>query len=66
LPEEAIRALESLVSVLRQEQGTTVIPPAFSSREEWAKAVRQWAESHPKRHTLADDTRETIYAGRGE
>jgi hypothetical protein len=63
LPEEAIRAVELLVSLLRGQQqdrlgGTT----QFSSREEWARATEQWAEGHPKRDTLADDSREAIYA----
>lgn len=64
LPDEAIRAVELLVSHLRGHQqqerlgGTT----QFSSREEWARATEQWAEGHPKRDTLADDSREAIYA----
>jgi hypothetical protein len=64
LPEEVIRAVESLVSLLRGEPGTGV--SAFSSREEWARAIREWAESHQRLDTLADDSRESIYAGRGE
>jgi hypothetical protein len=65
LPEEAIRAMEVLVSQLRGQPH----PPAerggigsFRSYEEWSKALREWAESHPRRDTLADDSRETIYA----
>jgi hypothetical protein len=67
LPDEAVWALQSLVSALRSHQ-----PPrhgqigSFASYEEWSKALREWVQSHPKRDTLADDSRETIYAGRGE
>jgi hypothetical protein len=39
---------------------------SFLSREEWAKAIKQWADSRPKIYRPADDSRESIYAGRGE
>jgi hypothetical protein len=61
LPEEAVRAVELYVSLLRRQQAAGM-PTHFRSREEWAKAVREWAESHPKRDTLANDSRETIYS----
>lgn len=61
LPEEAIRAVEWYVAQLRGRP-VSGVPSAFASHEEWAQAVRHWAESHPKRDTLADDSRETIYA----
>jgi len=64
LPEEAIRAVQSVVSLLRGHLGTG--GPAFSSREEWARAIKEWAESHPRIDKPADDSRESIYAGRGE
>jgi hypothetical protein len=66
LPEAAVRAVQSLVALLREKQGEVTMPSAFSSREEWVHAVRVWAERHPTRDTLADDGRETIFAGRGE
>lgn len=34
--------------------------------EEWANAFRDWAASHPFLPVIADDSRETIYEGRGE
>ena len=65
LSEEAVRAVELIVSELRRRQ----TPPAehhgigsFSSYEEWSKALREWVDNHPKRETLADDSREAIYA----
>jgi hypothetical protein len=33
--------------------------------DEWSRALRTWAASHPVRTLLADDSRETIYGGRG-
>ena len=34
--------------------------------DEWARALRAWAASHPVGTVLADDSRESIYEGRGE
>lgn len=34
--------------------------------EEWVKAFREWAASHPALPVIADDSRESIYEGRGE
>ena len=66
LSDEAVRAVEVLVSQLR---GQTTLPgdrPSFSSPEEWIKAIREWAASHQPEGTSADWSRESIYAGRGE
>jgi len=64
LPEEAIQALQSVISVLREQTGAK--SPSFLSREEWAKAIKQWAENHPRIDKPADDRQESIYTGRGE
>lgn len=37
-----------------------------ATHEEWAKAFRDWASSHPILPVIADDRRETIYEDRGE
>lgn len=37
-----------------------------ASPEEWVKALREWATNHPILPVIADDSRETIYEGRGE
>jgi hypothetical protein len=63
LPEEAIQALEVLVAALRS-QGNEA--EGRTSYEDWSKALRAWVESHPKRETAADWSRENIYAGRGQ
>ena len=34
--------------------------------DKWVRALRAWAASHPVGAVLADDSRESIYAGRGE
>lgn len=36
------------------------------SVDEWVADVRAWADSHPKVTHFVDDSRESIYAGRGE
>jgi predicted transcriptional regulator len=40
--------------------------PAERSAEEWIAEFRAWAASHPSSGPIADDSRESIYAGRGE
>jgi len=64
LSAEVIRAVESFVAALRSQTGSRGV--GFTSAEEWSKAFREWARSHAKVDTLLDDTRESIYAGRGE
>jgi hypothetical protein len=69
LPEPIIRDIERLVATLRarlrQAEGTR--PPASElSAEAWIARFNAWAESHPRRDIEIDDSRETIYAGRGE
>jgi hypothetical protein len=64
LPEEAIRAVESVVAVLRgQGKGRG---PQLVSYDEWSKAFREWLAGHQPRGTSADWSRDGIYAGRGE
>ncbi len=65
LTEEAIETVTALASLLRGQQANG-IPARFSFREEWARAIREWAESHTRLEREADDSREWIYAGRGE
>jgi hypothetical protein len=63
LPEEAVQAVESLVSTLRQQatSGTT-----HASYEDWSKALHEWVASHKPMSNPADWSRESIYAGCGE
>jgi hypothetical protein len=62
LPEEAVRAVESLVSTLRQQASSSTA----TSYEDWSKQLRDWAASHQTLANSADWGRESIYAGRGE
>jgi hypothetical protein len=64
LSDEQQRAVEALVTHFRSQPAGG--PTAFASYQEWAKAFREWVESHPKKDTLVDDSRDSIYAGRGE
>jgi hypothetical protein len=66
LPDEAIRALETLVAALRNQRSEQIERTAYASYEEWSRALREWVDSHPKRETAADWSRESIYAGRGQ
>jgi hypothetical protein len=34
--------------------------------EEWTRALREWAASHRVLPVIADDSRESIYEGRGQ
>lgn len=66
LPEEAIRAVELLISQLRgpQEPVPQGGVASFSSYEEWSKALHEWAKSHKPLDTQADYSRESIYPDR--
>ena len=65
LPEEAIRVVESLVSLLKNQTGLAA-PKAALSPEEWVQSLEEWAASHPRLDHFVDDSRESIYAGCGE
>jgi hypothetical protein len=62
LSEEAIKAVESFVARPRSQPAGLGGTTRFPSYEEWSKALKEWVESHSKRETLADDSREGIYA----
>jgi hypothetical protein len=66
LPAQAVEAVRSVVEAFRKQATTPSNVAPFSSREEWVKAVREWASSHKPEATEADWSRESIYAGRGE
>jgi hypothetical protein len=64
LPEEAVRAVESLVSTLRQQSAASIAVQAPYA--DWSKALHDWATSHKPVSNPADWSRESIYSGRGE
>ena len=65
LPEEAIRAIESLVSQLKARSNLSESAARLSPKE-WTRSLLEWAASHPQFDRVLDDSRESIYAGRGE
>ena len=58
---------EYLRSLLPQSNGDADEKPLYETAtpEEWVRAFREWATSHPIL-PVADDSREGIYQGRGE
>lgn len=64
LSQEAAATVENLVRLLRSNGGS--VPSNVLAPEEWSVRLRNWAASHVKREIVIDDSRETIYAGRGE
>ena len=58
---------EYLRGLLPQTNGGAGEKPFYetATAEEWVRALREWAANHPVL-PAADDSRETIYRGRGE
>jgi predicted DNA-binding antitoxin AbrB/MazE fold protein len=54
------------VTITDEAPGAAPSSPPELSPEEWVKALREWAASHPRVDHFVDDSRESIYAGRGE
>jgi len=57
-----------LRSLLLRTNGEVDEMPLYESAtpEEWVRAFREWAASHPLLQVTADDSRESIYQERGE
>jgi hypothetical protein len=66
LPEAVVNDLQRLVETLKSAAIAPESPSRTETAEEWISRLREWAESHPKREIVIDDSRETIYEGRGE
>ena len=60
-PDEISALREAIDDRLRSEPSSGELTP-----EEWVKDFRQWAESHRPLPHPADDSRDSIYEGRGE
>jgi len=58
---------EYLKSLLPQTNGDADEKPLYETAtpEEWVRVFREWAAGHPIL-PIADDSRESIYRGRGE
>ncbi len=64
---------EALARWKHQNDAATNVPSLISDTNalqenpvEWVKRLQSWVESLPVRPTTMDDSRESIYAGRGE
>ena len=57
-----------LRSLLPPANGRDEAKPFYetATSEEWAAAFREWASGHRVLPVIADDSRESIYEGRGE
>jgi phenylpyruvate tautomerase PptA (4-oxalocrotonate tautomerase family) len=72
--------LERIVSEMSDEQKRSLIDrlteslqtngngsdPSSMTDEEWIERWERWAASHPPVDHFVDDSRESIYSGRGE
>lgn len=70
LPAPVADELRKLVTTLRENLVPASSPCAPNSVEEppemWARRLQAWVDSHPVRAITIDDSRESLYAGRGE
>jgi hypothetical protein len=62
---------EYVLEVVEEELTITEPPsaeplPSSQHPDPWLKTFREWIASHDHIKTVADDSRESIYAGRGE
>lgn len=65
LSDDAVAAVAQLVAVLKKQSVPAPdVPVPFGSREEWRRAIREWAETPRSVNNAAEWDRETIYAGR--
>ncbi|HTU89508.1 MAG TPA: hypothetical protein VMF69_05370 [Gemmataceae bacterium] len=63
---EHLPVAEKTVQLLQQAIGSRPSTGQTLSAEEWEKELRSWAASHKLLPYVADDDRDSIYAGRGE
>jgi hypothetical protein len=68
LPESVVNDIRQLVNTLRGQLSVTkeVLHTQHETTEEWAIRLMAWAQGHPMRSIEFDDSRESIYSGRGE
>lgn len=62
-------ALNQAVQALREKTHLCVHAGSDKKKltpEEWIKDLREWSDSHPPVTHFVDDSRESIYEGRGE
>jgi hypothetical protein len=61
-------AIDEAVRIMRECQSPSGVTMSErkKSAEQWIKDLREWAASHPPVTHFVDDSRESIYEGRGE
>jgi Arc/MetJ-type ribon-helix-helix transcriptional regulator len=60
---------DEMIARLVEEDAQRVPPRADlpqESPDQWALRLQAWVDAHPSRPLTIDDSRESIYAGRGE
>ncbi len=62
---------EYVLGVVEEDLAMTEPTPSLHTdasleADQWLKEFRAWVASHPRLDYLADDSRDSIYAGRGE
>jgi len=63
--DEAVRALREKTEPVKAVSGKESDGKRMSA-EEWINDLRAWSASHPYSTHFVDDSRESIYEGRGE
>jgi hypothetical protein len=69
LPAPVADELRKLVTTLRDNLGHASSPSApfvEEPPEAWARRLQAWVDTHPARPITIDDSRESLYTGRGE
>ena len=70
LRERAASAGKDVESIVREaveeKLAATPTQPQRRTHEQWIAELRAWAASHKPVNHFVDDSRESIYAGRGE
>jgi hypothetical protein len=69
LPAPVADELRKLVAALRENMGqpsSLAAQLAEEPPEAWARRLQAWVDTHPARPVTIDDSRESLYAGRGE
>lgn len=71
LPAPVADELKKLVATLRDHWGampggSAARPEPSEPPEAWARRLQAWVDSHPARPIAIDDSRESLYSGRGE
>lgn len=69
LPAPVAEELRRLVAALRDNLSSSPSPSgsvANEPPEAWARRLQAWVDTHPVRSISIDDSRESLYSGRGE